>query len=389
MRFWWGVGGLVAAGMMMVPGLALAADAKLHLVIGGEGFDGPPKFAVSFAGQPVGDGTVTAAIDTTSAGRFADAKDQDKYLQNFDFTIPEAKFKPDGTVVIRLTNEAHGAAGSKDDRALYVQSVAVNGKAAPGKTLTMKSAAGIEPTVMLGEFLVISEGAVEAVAAPPGGDWPAARVAEAKPEPAPKPAAVAAAEAKPAAAAEAKPAVETAAATTANPAAPVPTPKPDAITEATAKPAATPDEGTTAEAKPAEAATPKVAEAAATVTDAPAPVADTATDMAGCNLSKTFQITGFNENSNDLTPRTHRQLDAVVKAIGAQKCVVHVTGYSSTEGDFAHNALFSIERAQNALRYLTEKGVKYRRFSANGVGETKQFGPTPNANRRVVVAVSP
>src|SRR6185437_5641723 len=112
MRFWWGVGGLVAAGMMMVPGLALAADAKLHLVIGGEGFDGPPKFAVSFAGQPVGDGTVTAAIDTTSAGRFADAKDQDKYLQNFDFTIPEAKFKPDGTVVIRLTNEAHRADGN-------------------------------------------------------------------------------------------------------------------------------------------------------------------------------------------------------------------------------------------------------------------------------------
>ena len=72
-------------------------------------------------------------------------------------------------MVSKLTNEAHGAAGSKDDRALYVQSVAVNGKAAPGKTLTMQSAIGIEPTAMLGDYLVVSEGAVEGVAAAPGG----------------------------------------------------------------------------------------------------------------------------------------------------------------------------------------------------------------------------
>jgi outer membrane protein OmpA-like peptidoglycan-associated protein len=84
-----------------------------------------------------------------------------------------------------------------------------------------------------------------------------------------------------------------------------------------------------------------------------------------------------------------KALDMVAKAIGTQKCVVHVTGYSSTEGDYAHNALFSIERSQNALHYLAERGVKFRKYSANGVGETTQFGPNPAANRRVVVAVSP
>lgn len=378
MQFFRGMAaGLLAGGLAMLPSLVLAADAKLHVVIGGEGFEGPPKFSVSFAGKPVGDGTVTTAIDTTRSGRFADAKEQGKYVQSFDFTIPEAAFKPDGAVVIKLTNEAHGAAGSKEDRALYVQSVAVNGKATPGPALTMKSTVGIEPTAILGDYLVVSAGAVEGVAAAPAGGWPAADVAEAKPV----------VEAKPAAAtADATPAV------VAKPAAiaPVPAAKPSAAAEAAAKPADVPQPA------PEVADTPKPAEVPVTTVANTKDVAEAAdanpdptAGAAGCELSQSFQITGFNENSNELTPRTHRQLDAVVKAIGAQKCVVRVTGYSSTEGDVAHNALFSIERAQNALHYLTQKGVKYRRFSANGVGETKQFGPSPNANRRVVVAVSP
>ena len=37
----------------------------------------------------------------------------------------------------------------------------------------------------------------------------------------------------------------------------------------------------------------------------------------------------------------------------------------------------------------TLRSMKARRYSANGVGETTQFGPSPDANRRVVVAVSP
>jgi outer membrane protein OmpA-like peptidoglycan-associated protein len=391
MRFFRGVAaGLLAGGLAILPSLVLAADANLHLVIGGEGFEGPPKFSVSFAGRPVGDGTVTAAIDTTRSGRFADAKDQGKYVQSFDFTIPEAVFKPDGAVVIKLTNEAHGATGSKEDRALYVQSVAVNGKGTPGTALTMKSTVGIEPTAILGDYLVVSAGAVEGVAAAPASGWPVADVAEAKPAVESKAEAATAdatpgaveAEAKPvaAAAAEAKPAVV----------APVPASKSSAVAEAAAKPVDTPQPSPAVAdtAKPADPSVARVAEAKDAVDGADANPDPTAGAI-GCGLSQSFQITGFNENSNELTPRTHRQLDAVVKAIGAQKCAVRVTGYSSTEGDFAHNALFSIERAQNALRYLTAKGVKYRRFSANGVGETTQFGPSPNANRRVVVAVSP
>ncbi|MEO8882229.1 MAG: OmpA family protein, partial [Devosia sp.] len=108
-----------------------------------------------------------------------------------------------------------------------------------------------------------------------------------------------------------------------------------------------------------------------------------------CGIAKSFQIIGFSRNSNDLTAKTREALDVVAKTIGTQKCTVNVKGYSSIEGDNAHNALFSIERARNSLQYLAAQGVKFRKYSANGVGETTQFGVNPGANRRVVVVVSP
>ena len=318
------------------PGVALA-DATLTLVIGGEGFDGPPKFAVTFDGKPLGEGSVASAIDTTKAGRFADAADKSKYIQTFSFNIPDAGFRPDGEVGIRLTNEAHGADGSKDDRELYVRSVSVNGDILPATRLAMRSPFGVEPTAMLGDYLVVSRAAVEGIAAPPDGGWPKEVLASAAPD------------------------------------------------SAGSKPDAAHPQAVDAVATPATPVT--VEQARATVADDggnPNPEA-----AADCGLSKSFQITGFNENSNDLTAQANKQLDGVIRAIGTQKCVVHLTGYSSTEGDYAHNALFSIERARNALAYLATHGVHFRRYSANGVGETTQFGADPNANRRVVVNVSP
>jgi len=66
-----------------------------------------------------------------------------------------------------------------------------------------------------------------------------------------------------------------------------------------------------------------------------------------------------------------------------------ITGYSSTQGDYATNALFSVERAQNVLRYLRAQGVKFAEVNATGVGETTQFGDDLNANRRVVITIRP
>jgi outer membrane protein OmpA-like peptidoglycan-associated protein len=98
---------------------------------------------------------------------------------------------------------------------------------------------------------------------------------------------------------------------------------------------------------------------------------------------------GFNENSNDLTPKLMKRLDQIVAAIGPQQCTAIITGYSSTQGDYATNALFSVERAQNVLRYLRVQGVKFAEATATGVGETTQFGDDFNANRRVVITVRP
>jgi len=358
--------GFIAVMAISAPALALAADNKLTLVIGGEAYDGPPKFTVSFDGKPLGEGVVASAIDTTTAGRFADATDKTKYIQTFDFKIPNDLFKPNAEIRIKLSNEAHGAVGSKSDRELYVQSVAVNGDVLPGDKLAMRSDVGIEPTAMLGDYLVVSEGATEGVAAAPSGGWPAAAsVAETKPvAPAPVTAPpVIAAEAEPV-----KPASVAAPAGKSQEMAAVAAPAIKSVAEAA--PASKPgDTGETVET--------------ASLNQSPE------ADIPTCGLSKSFQILGFNENSNVLTPRITRQLDLVAKTIGEQKCAVRLTGYSSTEGTYADNALFAIERAQNALHYLYERGVRFQRYSASGVGETTQFGADPQANRRVTVLVSP
>jgi outer membrane protein OmpA-like peptidoglycan-associated protein len=401
MRFGRGLATGLVALVAAAPGLALGADSTLTLVAGGEGFDGPPKFSVSFAGTPVGNGTIEAAIDTRKDGRFADAAAKDKYVKTFTFTIPEAVFKPDAEIAVRLTNEAHGAAGSGDDRELYLKSVAVNGTAVPAGDLTMRSTLGIEPTAMLAGYLVVSEGAVEAVAKAPGAGWGAADAASAAAttQASPKPAEATAAATPPADSGAGAAAMPSAAApATAAPEAPVPAPAKTAEAAPAARQAVVPAEKPATVANAAAAAAPRhpsdVAEAQPAAAVAMASDADEAnpepeTGSPTCGLTQAFQITGFNENSNELTPNIAGQLDAVIKAIGTQKCAVRITGYSSTEGDYAHNALFSIERAQNTLRYLSDRGVKFRRYSANGVGETRQFGPAPSANRRVVVRVSP
>jgi outer membrane protein OmpA-like peptidoglycan-associated protein len=108
-----------------------------------------------------------------------------------------------------------------------------------------------------------------------------------------------------------------------------------------------------------------------------------------CDLDQKYNVIGFNSNSNDLTPRLIERLDQVVADIGQRQCNVTVTGYSSKQGSIASNALFAIERAQNSLRYLQEKGVRFIKASATGVGATDEFGPDFASNRRVVITVTP
>lgn len=301
---------LFAGGM---PHAVTAADSQLTVVMGGEAYDGPPKFLVEFDGKALGEGAVAAAIDTVAAGRFADATDKTPYIQSFTFTIPEEDFTIEGAVSIRFLNEAYGGLNSGRDRNLFLASVTVNGRAITASGLSTREGRQPVPNEMLGEFLVIPDGSKNAVSDPPEGGWP------------------------------------------------VPSERPES----------------------------RLVHAAAIEPTATAHLDQDPEAVALCDLDEKYNVIGFNTNSNDLTPRLIERLDQVAADIGDRECNVTVTGYSSKEGAIASNALFAIERAQNALNYLQRKGVRFSKASASGVGATDEFGPDFISNRRVVITVTP
>lgn len=322
---------LLALCWVAVPLAARAADSTLVLVMGGEAYDGPPKFEVDFAGKVLGEGTVAAAIDTAEAGRFADQKDKTPYVQTFNFAIPQDAFKPDGLVTVKFLNEAYGGEGSNRDRNLFLASVTLNGRAITASGLSTREGRQPVANEMLGEFLVIADGSKNAVSEAPDGGWPL--------------------------------------------------PLLDIVRPAAAEAAVAEPISTDAPSAPAEAAS--AAEPVETASLDPEP------EDAHCDLDEKYNVVGFNSNSNDLTQRLIERLDQIATDIGQRQCNVTVTGYSSKQGSIAANALFAIERAQNALHYLQEKGVKFIKASATGVGATDEFGPDFASNRRVVITVTP
>jgi outer membrane protein OmpA-like peptidoglycan-associated protein len=306
---------LLALCWVGLPYASQAADSTLVIVMGGEAYDGPPRFGIDFNGRSLGEAAVAAAIDTAVDGRFADAGDKTPYIQSFTFLIPEPDFTIEGPVTIRFLNEAYGGPGSGRDRNLFLASVTLNGRAITASGLTTQEGRRTVDNEMLGEFLVIPDGSRNAVSAAPEGGWP---VPPGPPEP--------------------------------------------RLIEAS------------------------VVEPIETAHLDPDPEASSNTL---CNLDEKYNVIGFNTNSNDLTPKLIERLDQVAADIGDRECNVTVTGYSSKEGAIASNALFAVERAQNSLAYLREKGVRFNKASATGVGATDEFGPDFASNRRVVITVTP
>ncbi len=326
----------------------LAGPSTLQLIVGGEAYDGPPRFEVSFDGEVLGEAAVDVAIDTGTTGRFADAADKSPYVQSFSFDIPEALFEPGGEVRVRLVNEAYGGDGSNRDRNLFLAAVAVNGRAVTVSGLSTRGTSAEVENERVGEFLVLRDGNMEGVSRAPAGGWPLPdSIAELAPETAP----VVAPDAE------------------VVPVEAIRVPKAPAVVAVVKLPESRPDTD-------------------AIETASLAPVADVVSATA-CTRDELYNVVGFNENSNDLTPRLEARLDQIIADIGSQKCRVLVTGYSSRQGAHATNALFAIERAQNVLGYLKANGLSYEKAIAAGAGATAQFGPTFSANRRVVITVMP
>jgi outer membrane protein OmpA-like peptidoglycan-associated protein len=336
---------IVAATLLCaLPGGAFAASSTVQLIMGGEAYDGPPRFEVTFDGKVLGEAAVDAAIDTGSVGRFADAADKAEYVESFSFDIPDGVFKPGAEVRVRLVNEAYGGDGSNRDRNLYLAAVAVNGRAVTVSGLSTQGTRTDTENEVLGEFLVLRDGNVEGVSRAPAGGWPlpGATIAAA-------PAVVAPAKAEVAVVSE--------------------------------EPAAKAPVAIKAFKLPANAD-----ESIETASIDRDPAGAT---MGPCTRDELYNVVGFNENSNDLTPKLMARLDQIVADIGEERCKVLVTGYSSKQGNHATNALFAIERAQNVLGYLKEAGLRFDRATATGGGATEQFGETFYANRRVVISVAP
>lgn len=329
----------LVVGAATLPMAAMAESSRLNVIIGGEAYDGPPRFEVTFDGEILGQGVVNGAIDTVKAGRFADAADKTPYVQAFEFDIPEFIFKPDGEVRVRLLNEAYGGEGSDRDRNLFLAAVTVNGGAVTVSGLVTAEGDGFRPNEIVGEFLLIADGNEEAVSPAPRGGWPqpltvVADVREAR-----------------------------------------------LLSDHREGSRTLPVPGLTAMAAP-DQETASVGEVLPEVTTA-------SIENRECDLDQIYNVIGFNENSNDLTPRLMKRLDQIINDIGDERCRVTVTGYSSTQGTYATNALFAVERAQNVLSYLKANGLKFQKVSAVGGGATEQFGPEFSDNRRVVITVIP
>jgi outer membrane protein OmpA-like peptidoglycan-associated protein len=330
-------------------GAAMAEDSRLNVVIGGEAYDGPPRFEVTFNGEPLGEAAVEAAIDTASEGRFADAPDKTPFVQSFQFRVPEHLFRADGEVRIRLLNEAYGGEGSDRDRNLFLAAVTVNGGAVTVSGLVTAAKEGFKPNEIVGEFLVLTDGNEEGVSPAPRGGWPPPNAVVAD-------------------------LIE---------------PRLQPTIDAASSPAMMPVPGITQIRAPETGVTPEVEVAevhSATANDATAGIAMLQPE---CSLDQIYNVIGFNENSNDLTARLMARLDQIIGDIGNEKCRVQITGYSSTQGDHATNALFAVERAQNVLRYLRQNGMQFAKVNATGAGATEKFGPDFAANRRVVITVTP
>lgn len=159
--------------VMCMAGLAspvLAADSSLTLVVAGEGFDGPPQFEISFDGQPIGQGTVAAALDTTGGGHLAAVTDRTAYVQSFTFAVPETAFRSDGSVSVKFLNGTDGAGGGS--RALFVSTLLVNGRAVTASGMRLDGGSVPTPPTLSGEFLELARTGAVAITAAPVGGWP-------------------------------------------------------------------------------------------------------------------------------------------------------------------------------------------------------------------------
>ncbi|UNU73943.1 OmpA family protein [Moraxella nasovis] len=90
----------------------------------------------------------------------------------------------------------------------------------------------------------------------------------------------------------------------------------------------------------------------------------------------------------DIKSQSYRTLNQVANTLAQyDQTNIQINGYASVEGDSDFNYRLSQNRAQAVANYLQRQGVSSHRISAYGRGETSQFGPSYEDNRRVEITI--
>jgi outer membrane protein OmpA-like peptidoglycan-associated protein len=107
-----------------------------------------------------------------------------------------------------------------------------------------------------------------------------------------------------------------------------------------------------------------------------------------CDVATTLDITGFGNNGLSLDDAAKADLDALAASLAGQDCAIDILGYASSSGSDSANARISLARAHLVEEHLTAAGIDASAITADGAGETRQFGDSQQSNRRVVVTVA-
>lgn len=103
--------------------------------------------------------------------------------------------------------------------------------------------------------------------------------------------------------------------------------------------------------------------------------------------TKTAPIPHFVKNLAIVDATSLSLLDELAEEMKSNDNNYILTGYASLEGSEAVNNSLSLKRATAIKNCLIDRGVSANRLTVVGAGATDKFGPTYEANRRVVVEV--
>ena len=103
----------------------------------------------------------------------------------------------------------------------------------------------------------------------------------------------------------------------------------------------------------------------------------------------------FDSGSAEVKPAFHSTLDKIATETSTfDKTILHVVGYTDSDGTDEFNQRLSVKRADSVADYLNGDGVVLERLRTEGRGETEPRVPNTSAankaaNRRVEIYIKP